>query len=388
MASKEIKPNVFFVGAIHPDRPLFDEFMALPDGTSYNAYLIKGSEKTALIDTVEVLKQAELLENLEEQQVSKIDYIISNHAEQDHSGSIPKLLELHPDAKVVTNEKCKQILQDELAIPDDAFLLIKDRETLSLGDKTLEFLFAPWVHWPETMFTYLREDKILFTCDLFGSHIASEEVYATDEAQVIAEAKRYYAGIMMPFRRFIQKHLELISTLEVELIAPSHGPLFPQPSLIVDAHKDWVGDQPHRTVLVAYVSMHGSTHAMADHLVNALKQRNVEVVEANLVTELDKALITLVDAHTLVMGSPTFLAGPHPKAVHAAYLINLMRPKCKQLALFGSDEWGGTMVDQLTAFFTLTKPKLLDPVTARGYPKQAVFAQLDHLAETIAQSVR
>ena len=165
MVVREIKPGINSVGAIDWDRRLFDELIPLPDGTSYNAYLIRSSEKTVLIDTVDPTKEHELVDNLKELSVNGIDYIIANHAEQDHSGAIPKILGLYPNAKVLTNPKCKEMLKDLLSIPDGKFMEVDDRGTVSLGDRTLEFIYAPWVHWPETMFTYLREDRILFTCD-------------------------------------------------------------------------------------------------------------------------------------------------------------------------------------------------------------------------------
>ncbi len=153
MAVQEITSNVYSVGARDWDRRLFDELIPLPDGTSYNSYLITGSKKTALIDTVDPEKRDELIANLKKAQVTHIDYIIANHAEQDHSGAIPNVLEVFPDAVVVTNEKCKGYLQDLLLIEEEKFITVRSGETLSLGDKTLEFHFTPWVHWPETMIT-------------------------------------------------------------------------------------------------------------------------------------------------------------------------------------------------------------------------------------------
>ncbi|MFH1836444.1 MAG: FprA family A-type flavoprotein, partial [Methanobacteriota archaeon] len=190
--------GIHSVGVQHWDRRLFDELIPLPDGTSYNSYFIQGSEKTVLIDTVDPEKSGELLANLEKLGVKKLDFVIANHAEKDHSGSIPDVLKAYPNAKVVTNEKCKEILQDIMEIEDEKFKVIEDGEELTLGERTLRFIFTPWVHWPETMLTLLEEDKILFTCDLFGSHLASSEIYANDECQVYEAAKRYYAEIMMP----------------------------------------------------------------------------------------------------------------------------------------------------------------------------------------------
>lgn len=170
---RQINRDVFEVGAIDWDRRLFDELIPLPDGTSYNAYIVKGSEKIALIDTVDPPKTETLITNLAEAGVEKIDYLISHHAEQDHSGSIPYVLEIYPDAKVVTNEKCKNMLIDLLNIDGQRFIVIEDGRELSLGNKTIKFIFTPWVHWPETISTYLKEDKILFSCDFFGSHLAT-----------------------------------------------------------------------------------------------------------------------------------------------------------------------------------------------------------------------
>ncbi|MCK4443305.1 MAG: MBL fold metallo-hydrolase, partial [Thermoplasmata archaeon] len=151
MVVMELTKDIHYVGAVDWDRRLFDSLIPLPEGTSYNSYLIRGGEKTALIDTVDPPKEKELLSNLEKLGVESIDYIISHHAEQDHSGAIPTILKKYPNAKVVTTPKCKSMLMDHLLLSEDDFIEVEDRETLSLGNKTLEFIYAPWVHWPETM---------------------------------------------------------------------------------------------------------------------------------------------------------------------------------------------------------------------------------------------
>ncbi len=281
MAVREIKPGIYSVGAIDWDRRLFDELIPLPDGTSYNSYLIKGSEKTVLIDTVDPTKDYELVNNLEKFGIKSINYIIADHAEQDHSGTIPKILELYPDAEVLTNPRCKDFLKDLLLIPEDKFMTINDRETVSLGSRTLEFILAPWVHWPETMVTYLREDKILFTCDFLGSHLATSDLFVTEESKVYESAKRYYAEIMMPFRTIIKKHLERIKDVEIEIIASSHGPVYTRPEFILNAYKDWVSDEVKNEVVIPYISMHGSTGKMVNHFVDALIERNITVKPFN-----------------------------------------------------------------------------------------------------------
>ena len=165
MAVQKLREDLYYVGAIDWDRRLFDELIPLPDGTSYNAYLIKGTKKTALIDTVDPRKKHELLDNLKELKVKTLDYVIANHAEQDHSGTLPQILKQFPEAQLVTNTKCKTMLMDAMLLPESRFKTVEDREKLSLGKRTLEFIFAPWVHWPETMLTYLPEERILFPCD-------------------------------------------------------------------------------------------------------------------------------------------------------------------------------------------------------------------------------
>lgn len=282
MTVQEVRPGVYSVGARDWDRRLFDELIPLPDGTSYNSFLVRGSEKTALIDGVDPTKEDELIANLRELGVETLDFLVSNHAEQDHSGAIPRILELYPMCQVVTNAKCAAGLKDLHDIAGDRFMEIADGQTLSLGDKTLEFILAPWVHWPETMFTYVQEDKILFTCDFLGAHLAASDLFVADAAPARIAAKRYYAEIMMPFRNHIKKHLEKLAGLKIEIIAPSHGPLHDKPAGILDAYAGWAGDNVKNEAVIIYVSMHGSTRKMVDYLVDALIKKGVTVKPFNL----------------------------------------------------------------------------------------------------------
>jgi flavorubredoxin len=264
MGYRKINENVLSVGVIDWDRRLFDNLIPLPDGTSYNAYLITGSEKTALIDTVDPDFTGALLQNIKDTGVNTIDYIISNHAEQDHSGSIPAVLEEYPQAEVLTSKKGKGMLKDLLKIKDEKIKTVGERDTISLGDKTLEFIETPLVHWPETISTYLQEDKILFSCDFLGSHLATSDLFVTDEAEVYRAAKRYYAEIMMPFRKMIVRNLDKLDKYDFEIVAPSHGPVHSNPEMIINVYKDWVSGEVKSEVVVPYVSMHGSTKEMIE----------------------------------------------------------------------------------------------------------------------------
>ena len=383
MKARQIKTNVYWVGAIDWDRRLFDALIPLPDGTSYNAYLVQGSQKVALIDTVNPSMTEVLMAYLEN--VPVIDYVIANHAEQDHSGSIPQVLAKYPDAKVVTTPKGRDMLVALLHIPEDRFITVNDGETLSLGDKTLEFIHAPWVHWPETMLTYLREDKILFPCDLFGSHLATTDLYVADEGQVYEAAKRYYAEIMMPFRTSIEKHLEKLNSYEIDVIAPSHGPLYDKPSFILEAYRSWVFDPPKNIVVLPYISMHGSTQKMVEYFVGALAGKGVTVKQFNLAaTDIGKLAMALVDAATMVIGTPTVLVGPHPNVAYAAFLANALRPGLRFVSIIGSYGWGSKAVEQLTGMIPNLKAEVLDPVLSKGFPREEDFKALDNLASTIA----
>ena len=361
----------------------------LPDGTSYNAYLVSGSEKTALIDAVDPTKTDELRSMLDTTAVSKLDYLIVNHAEQDHSGSIPYIMERYPGATLVCTPKAKGMLIDLLDVPEARILTVSDGETLSLGDLTLEFIHAPWVHWPETMLTYLRERRILFPCDLFGSHLATSELFMSEQERVYRSAKRYYAEIMMPFRTNIAKHLDRLSSYDIDMIAPSHGPLYDSPQFIMDAYRDWVSGSPANKVVIPYVSMHGSTQALVDRLISSLADQGVAAVPYRVSSgDIGRLAMELVDAATVVLGTPTVLVGAHPLVAYAAMLANALRPKVQFASVIGSFGWGGKAVDQLLSLVPNLKVEVLDPVIVKGFPRESDLENIDSLASRIADKHR
>jgi flavorubredoxin len=386
MKARKLKEDIFWVGAVDWDRRLFDELIPLPDGTSYNSYLIYGKEKIALIDTVDPEKSHILLKSLDQLGVKHIDYIIANHAEQDHSGTLLQILTRYPKAQVVCSPKCKKMLCDFQLAPENKFLEVSDGDTLSLGGKTLEFIHAPWVHWPETIFTFLQEDNILFSCDFFGSHLASTDLFVNDNDLVYRAAKRYFAEIMMPFSKMIKRNLEKIKRLEISQIAPSHGPIYNQPKFIIDAYNDWIYSEPKNIVVLPYISMHGSTKEMAEYLVDALIEKNIPVKLFNLsTTDIGELAISLVDAATIVIGSPTVLGGAHPNVIYATYLANALRPKTKYASIIGSFSWGGKMVEQLAGMIPNLNVEILDPVIIKGFPTTKDYEALDKLANKIAE---
>ncbi|MHA1911936.1 MAG: FprA family A-type flavoprotein [Candidatus Kariarchaeaceae archaeon] len=389
MVVEKIIEKVYSVGSKDWDRRLFDELIPLPDGTSYNAYLVIGSEKTVLIDTVHESKGHELKRHLKKLKIEKLDYIVSNHAEPDHSGFISEILEMYPEATVLTDKRCKGMLESMVNVPGDRVRTVEDGETVSLGDKTLEFIAAPWVHWPETIFTYLQEDKILFTCDFLGSHLATSDLYAHDEARVEEAAKRYYAEIMMPFRKKIKSHLAKIDEMEIKIIAPSHGPIYDKPSFILDLYKEWVSDDVKNVVLIPYVTMYGNTGKIVDYLVDALIEKGITVKPMNLtVTDLGDLAISLVDAATILLGSSIVLGGPHPTMVGAVYLANALAPKTKYIGVIGSYLWGEKLEKDIVGMADRFKAEFLETVMVRGVPQDGPSEELNALVETIVEKHR
>jgi flavorubredoxin len=379
---REIKEDVYSVGVVDWDRRIFDELIQIPNGTSYNSYLIRGKDKTVLIDTVDPTKTHELLDNLEKLDVD-IDYMIVNHAEQDHSGSIPNILEKYKNAVVITNSKCKALLMEFLPIEEEKFKVVNDGDTLDLGGKNLKFFITPWVHWPDTMVTYLEEDKILFSCDFFGSHRATTQLFA--DKDIYISAKKYYAEIMMPFRAIIRKNLEKLKDLEIKIIAPSHGPLYNDPQFIIDAYRDWTSDITKNEVIIPYISMHGSTQRMVDYLVNSLVELGIEAKPLNLTyTDMGEVALGLVDATTMVIASPTVLTGPHPSVVYATYLANALRPKLKFVSVMGSYGWGGRMLDQIKGMISMLKVDIITPLIIKGFPTEEDYNKIDEMAQEIA----
>lgn len=385
---RKVKKDIYSVGIIDWHRELFDELIPLPDGTSYNSYFIRGQEKSAIIDTVEPDFVEDFLGNLKELGVEKIDYIISNHAEQDHSGSLPPLLKEYPEAQILSGKKAKTMLLDLLELKSEQIKVVEDGETINLGGKTLEFISTPWVHWPETISTYLQEEKILFSCDFFGSHLATSDLYVKDEHKVYEAAKRYYAEIMMPFRKIIKKNINKLNDYEIEMIAPSHGPIYDNPEMILKAYQDWISDQVKPEVVIPYVSMHGSTADLVNYFINRLINEDVKVKPFNLTSvDIGELAISLVDASTVVFGSPTVLTGPHPAAVYAAYLANILKPKTRYASIIGSYGWAGKMTDRLLELMPNLKVELYEPVVAKGHGDSEDYKEIDRLVKEIKEDL-
>lgn len=387
MEIKEIVKNVYAVGSKDPHRPLFDQLMPLSEGTSYNSYLIKGNDKIALIDTVYPPFEEEIENKLKDMGIDRIDYIIADHGEQDHSGALPKLLEKYPMAKIVTNAKCKEITMGFLPLSDEQYMVVEDRAEPDLGGKTLQFIFAPWVHWPDTMFSFLKEDRILFSTDFFGAHATNFDLFWDEDPSIIPLAKGYYAEIMMPFARIFQKYLPMVEELKPAMIASSHGPIYRRPQFIIDLYKQWSGAQKKNQVVIVTVSMYGSTTQMVDYLKAELEAKGISVKQHDAVhLNMNALACDLVDSAGLIVATPTVLTGPHPAVVEPIFLANVLKPTLKYVTLIGSYSWGTMVVQKVKEMLgNLKDTTILEPVLSKGTPKEADLTALKALAGQIEQ---
>lgn len=344
----EIAPNIYWVGYVDWDVRNFHGYRT-QRGTSYNAYLIV-DEKVALIDAVKLGKGRCLLDQIAEViDPKKIDYIISNHTEPDHSGEIQKVLDQAPQAMVVASEKGKIGLQKYY--PGNwNFQVVKTGDSIHLGKHLLQFINTPMLHWPDSMFTYLPAQKLLFSMDAFGQHYATSGRFDTqvDMDVLMAEAKTYYANIIMHLGSIVSKTLKQAQSLEIETICPSHGVIWTEHrSRILSAYQGWAEFRARPKILVIYDSMWHSTERMADVLADAACAAGAEVKVLKLdVNDLTTLVTEVLDAAAVAVGSPTLNSNMMPTV--AAFLTYLkgLKSKGKLGVAFGSYGWSGGAVEQ------------------------------------------
>jgi flavorubredoxin len=385
----EITNNVFWVGVKDWNRRLFDALIPLPQGTTYNSYLVKGTEKTALIDTVNPGFEKEFMEKVSSRtDVALLDYLVMNHAEPDHAGAIPYIMEAAKNAVLVTSEKGSKMAQVYYRVPADRIKPVKDGETIALGGKTLHFIEAPWLHWPETMFSYLVEDRILFPCDFFGAHTAFG-TYDDEVDDLLSMAKKYFGEIMMPFKPMGVKALEKIKNLDIRFIGPSHGPIYKNPSRIIDVYRQWTAGETKKKVIVVYATMWGNTEAMIKTMVETLFAEGIEVCLYNLsVADLGDIAKDLVDSRAIVFGMPTVLAGMHPVAIYAAHLVKALHPPLKYAVVLSSFGWGGGALKHAAEVLGPTKVEVVGALEINGPPQAADHQKVVEIGKELARKIK
>lgn len=385
----ELVNRVFWVGIRDWDRRLFDALIPLPYGTTYNAYVVVGDKKTALIDTVNPGFEADLKGKLDVLGgIDKLDYLIMNHAEPDHAGAIPFVLEENKKLKLVLTEKGAKMAKLLYHIPEDRMMKVKQDDQIELGGKTLRFIEAPFLHWPETMFTYLVEDKVLFSCDFFGAHSAGG-VFAEDVQDLLTFAKKYYGEIMMPFTRSAKQGMAKLEGMEISMIAPSHGPIYSDPEPIIMAYLDWTSGETKEKVTICYVTMWQSTKTLVDKMVEILLEEGIETKVYSLpVSDIANIAGDLVDSRAIVLGSPTVLNGLHPQALYAASLVRVLRPPAKYAAMLSSFGWSGGAVKQALEILGPTKIEVVGAVDVNGRPVAEDLTKVEDLARSLVAKVR
>jgi len=365
-AIPELADNVFAVGCKDWKRRIFDALAPTPLGTTYNSYIVRGDNKTALIDTNHVGFETEFGGKIEQVLGSfAIDYIVMNHAEPDHAGLIPFVLE-RCNARVLCMQKGAELIKQFYQVPEDRIQVIKDGDSIDLGGKTLRFIFAPFLHWPETMFTWLEEDAILFSGDFFAAHNTTG--YFDDRADdVIHWAKKYYGEIMMPLAKMGRMGMDKIKNLKIRMIAPTHGPIYRDTGLILDHYAKWVNQETKPKAIVAYVSMYRNTEQMAMLFAERLLAKGIEVRVFDMtITEPAELAGDMVDTAALVIGTPTVLGAIHPRMQYLLSMIKTLKPPARFGVILNSYGWGKHAIMQGTEFFEQMKIELVGSVGVNG----------------------
>ena len=385
----EISDDVYWVGVKDWNRRIFDALIPLPQGTSYNSYLVVGEKKIALVDTVNPGFEKELEDKIGSvTKLQDIDYVVMNHAEPDHAGAIPYIMKKNNKAILITTEKGARMASTYYKVPEKRMQIVKDEESIDLGGKTLEFIEAPWLHWPETMFTYLKEKGILFSCDYFGSHTAFG-FYDEDVHELIPFAKRYFGEIMMPFKNKGKDSLDKIKDLNVEIIAPSHGPIHKNPEKIVEAYREWTSGETKEKAVVVYVSMWKSTESMIMTMAETLMSEEIEVCMYNLLeADVGDLAKDLVDSRAIVLGTPTVLGGMHPLALYALNLVKILRPPLKYGAVLSSYGWGGGALKNVQEVLGPSKIEIVGTLEIKGPPSTEDISKIIEMGGKLSDKIK
>jgi flavorubredoxin len=386
MKAVEIKENIYWVGGIDWDLRDFHGYLT-QRGSTYNAYLII-DEKITLIDTVKHYLYDEMIERISDIiDPTKIDYIISNHVEMDHSGGLPKLMEVATNAKLITSPKGKAGLIAHYK-KDWDFQIAKSGESLNIGKRNLNFVLTPMVHWPDNMVTYIPEEKLLFSNDALGQHYASSERFddETDFDIVMEEAKKYYANIVMPYGRQVQGVLKAVADLDIDIIAPSHGVIWrtfvPE---IIEKYKKWSANEYDEKALIIYDSMWDSTKKVAYAIQSAFEEKGISTKILNLDVNHRSDIITeVLTAKYICVGSPTLNNNMLPSV--AAFLTYLkgLAPKNRIGLAFGSYGWGGQSIGQVEDVLKECKFETLDPIKVQYIPDES---QLEEIKNSLKEEI-
>ncbi len=391
---REITKGVYYIGVDDHHTELFENLWSIPFGVSYNSYLII-DEKIALVETVKGPWSEEWLNNIRELvDPAKIDYIILNHMEPDHTSSLPDIAALAPNATLVYTPKAAPMQKSFYDVPLQE-KLVEDLEELKLGSKTLKFVHAPFLHWPETMMTYVVEDEVVFSCDAFGSFGALNGRHFDDEFDlrlIEKESRRYVSAIITSYFKFVQRAIAKVKDLGIgiKVIAPSHGPIYRKdPMWIVGKYDEWTRPELEKYCTIVYGTMYGYSHRIAIKLKKALLDLGVEVKLHNVsYSDMSKIITDSVRASVLVVGTPTYDAYPYPKVWGFVNEVQGKRFPVNTVALFGTYGWGGGGVKRLQKMFTEMKKEIIEPIIrVKARASEEENQQIKELAKVIAKRI-
>ena len=394
MLSIKIKDFLYYIGVNDRETSLFEGQWPIENGISYNSYLLKG-EKTCLLDTVKITKVDEFEKKLEEALDGRdLDYLVIHHMEPDHSGSIEIIRKLYPNVTIVGNMKTKNFLENFYGITDN-FQVVKEGDILDLGDRKLKFFMTPMVHWPESMVSFEESSGILFSQDAFGTYGALDGPIFDDQVDLdhyLEEGIRYYTNIVGKFSMMVQNSLKKLSTLEIKMVCPVHGPVWREnPQTIIDLYDKLSSYQTKEGVVVVYASMYGNTSHMAEHIAYALGEEGVEKVKVFDVSKTDPSYIIseIWKYKGLVLGSCTYNNSLFPKMRYLVDIIEENKIKNHALAIFGSYSWSGGALKELKEFGENSQCDLVEKtVETLSAPSKEDYKGLEEIAKELAKKIK
>jgi flavorubredoxin/NADPH-dependent 2,4-dienoyl-CoA reductase/sulfur reductase-like enzyme len=402
MQAIKMKDDVYWVGVRDPHLRIFDLVMTTDYGTSYNAYLIKGSEKTALIEVCEDKFFDEYVDKIKSLvNIAEIDYLIMNHTEPDHSEAVARLLGLAPNIEVFASQTALQFLK-EISNRNFASHEIKDGEELDLGGKTLRFINAPFLHWPDTIYTYLVEEKILFTCDSFGSHYPDERLFNDlMESDFVDSYKDYFDAIIGPFKPYVLEALDKIADLPLDMVAPGHGPVLRKDiDKYIDLYRQWsqppvAGDSDRPKIVLAYISIYGFTKMLADTLAEGVSTigdfdiQTFSLVEDKLEDDelLDRIAAAIAEADGLLLGSNTVNGDALPQVWRLLGRLSPITHGDKVAMAFGAYGWSGEAVPSIENRLRALRMKVLPGYRVNFKPSERNLEDAFNLGMDFARAV-
>lgn len=399
MSSIEITDSVFWVGAKDPELAVFDIVIPTEYGTTYNSYLLRGEKESGVIDCVSHPFHGEWLEKISERiPPEKLDFVVINHSEPDHSGAIVELLKVNPQVKVYLSKAAKGFV-DNIVNDEYNVRVVEDGEELDLGGKKLSFVLAPYLHWPDTIFTYDETDGILFPCDCFGAHYSTEKLFNDelegDEKKSAQLAFRYYySTIMRPYKDYILKAYDKIKDKKIEIIAPSHGPVLREaPWDYVEWYRERAsimerkGDR--KRVVVVYASAHGNTAAMAKKVAEGAQGAGALV---RLMNTVDVPMSEIIDeieiADAVVFGTSTLNATVPKPILNIVSNMVVLTVRGMYFSVFGSYGWSGEAIKMVQDILSTMRMKLAaEPVRVRMTPSEEELRRCVMLGEDVANKV-